>query len=54
MLENPWVVIPLLIVLYLTVYAVVKRFDWRKWRLVWAVWIMVIIVLLTLQLITSI
>jgi len=27
MLDNPWVVIPLLIALYLTVYTFVKRVD---------------------------
>ncbi|MDA5561038.1 hypothetical protein PJK55_09870 [Exiguobacterium sp. MMG028] len=53
MLENPWVVVPLLIALYLTVYAVMKRFDWEKWRLVWAVWVMLIIILLTIELVTS-
>ncbi|WP_143180218.1 hypothetical protein [Exiguobacterium profundum] len=52
-LENPWVVVPLLIALYLTVYAVMKRFDWEKWRLVWAVWVMLIIILLTIELVTS-
>ncbi|WP_214829501.1 hypothetical protein [Exiguobacterium algae] len=53
MLENPWVVIPLLLVLFGTIYAVMKRVDWRTWRLVWAVWVMLIIVLLTVQLVLN-
>lgn len=51
MLENPWVVIPLLLALYLTVYAVTKRLDWKKWRLIWAIWVMVIIVIWTIRLV---
>ncbi|MCT4781971.1 hypothetical protein NQG63_01835 [Exiguobacterium himgiriensis] len=54
MLENPWVVIPLLIALYVTVYAFVKRLDWAKWRLVWALWVILIVVLLTIRLVQSI
>lgn len=53
MLDNPWVVIPLLIVLYLTVYAFVKRFDWNKFRIIWAVWIVLIVILLTIRLLQS-
>ena len=53
MLDNPWVVIPLLIALYLTVYTFVKRVDSDKWRLVWAVWLIVIVMLLTIQLVQS-
>ncbi|WP_214798897.1 hypothetical protein [Exiguobacterium sp. s50] len=54
MLDNPWVVIPLLIALYLTVYTFVKRVDGDKWRLVWAVWIIVIVMLLTIRLVQSV
>ncbi|WP_173647380.1 MULTISPECIES: hypothetical protein [unclassified Exiguobacterium] len=54
MLDNPWVVIPLLIVLYLTVYVFVKRLDWTKWRVIWAVWIVLIVLLLTIRLIQSV
>ncbi|WP_214761703.1 MULTISPECIES: hypothetical protein [Exiguobacterium] len=53
MLDNPWVVIPLLIALYLTVYTFVKRVDTDKWRLVWAVWLIVIVMLLTIRLVQS-
>ncbi|WP_200881507.1 MULTISPECIES: hypothetical protein [unclassified Exiguobacterium] len=53
MLDNPWVVIPLLIALYLTVYTFVKRVDGDKWRLVWAVWIIVIVMMLTIRLVQS-
>ncbi|TCI29960.1 hypothetical protein EVJ33_07410 [Exiguobacterium sp. SL-10] len=53
MLDNPWVVVPLLIVLYLTVYTFVKRVDGDKWRLVWVIWIIVIVMLLTIRLVQS-
>lgn len=53
MLDNPWVVVPLLIALYLTVYTFVKRVDADKWRLVWTVWIIVIVMLLTIRLVQS-
>ncbi|MCC5893734.1 hypothetical protein [Exiguobacterium sp.] len=53
MLDNPFVVIPLLIALFLTVYAFVKRLDWAKWRIVWAVWVVLIVILLTIRLIQS-
>ncbi|TCI21465.1 hypothetical protein [Exiguobacterium sp. SL-9] len=53
MLDNPWVVVPLLIALYLTVYTFVKRVDGDKWRLVWVIWIIVIVMLLTIRLVQS-
>ena len=53
MLDNPWVVVPLLIALYLTVYTFVKRVDGDKWRLVWTVWIIVIVMFMTIRLVQS-
>lgn len=54
MLDNPWVVIPLLIALYLTVYTLIKRVDADKWRVIWALWIVLIVLLLTIRLIQNV